>query len=153
MVCEARSDNNPAPFEIDLAHAGLDEGQQEAGIQLDHVVRDPRRHIGDSPKRPAFLDDFEPGEVGDVVGVSAGRRELGAGDLERRAPLDGMVEADDESPSRPLRLDNAGRLAAGEQLRPDLEPLWRFTRLLDDERSGEPVRASHTTNRDSLSAH
>src|SRR5207237_8308629 len=77
--------------------------------------------------------------------------ERGARDLEERATRHPAVETDDRPPARPLRLDDARRLAVHEELRSDREPLRRLARLLDDERAVEAVRATHPSDRHPVS--
>src|SRR5204863_9897190 len=71
--------------EVHGDHALLDHRQQEAGVELEHVVGNARRDVRDGPEhRPALLRHLEAHELEDVVLVLAGRRERAARHFERR---------------------------------------------------------------------
>ena len=72
---EAAGDEDPAFVEVDVEHAGLDERQQQAGVEGERVVGRSVLHLGDRTERAAaFLLDAEPDELEDVVGVLARAR-------------------------------------------------------------------------------
>ena len=60
-VREAAGDEDPARVEVDVEHAALDERQQQAGVEREHVVGGTVLHLGDSTERAAaFLLDGRP---------------------------------------------------------------------------------------------
>ena len=138
----ARRATLPA-VEVDLEDALLDERQEQAGVELEGVVRGPGQHVVHQPEaRPALLEHLEPEEIGDVErpvlelrrGLHAARR---AG-----AALDRPVEAD----RAPALADATGgddgrRRAVDEDRRAHGEPARVAARPLDDERPVGPVRA------------
>ena len=84
-----RVDVVAAALEIDLAYAGLDERERQPGIELEHVVRDARRDLGDAAERAAaLLLDLEAEELESVVlalrPVEANETPVGVSDLLRR---------------------------------------------------------------------
>ena len=63
-VGEALRDDDSPALEIHLPHAGLDERQRQARVELEHVVRRVVEHVPDAAEHAAaLLLDGEPDEL------------------------------------------------------------------------------------------
>src|SRR2546429_9451220 len=109
-------------LEIDFAHAGLDEREGESGIELEHVVRNAGRHLGDPAEHAAaLLLDLETDELEGVVlalhrrrqrparpGKAGAARRL-AVDPDHRAAARAALRHHDLRPPAPPATDTADR--------------------------------------------
>src|SRR2546421_1189658 len=112
-IGEARGHRDGTGADVDLAHTGFGEREGQAGVELEHVVRDTRSDVSNlAEPLAAVVDDVEPDQVGDVVRAGFGRRKPLARNLQHRAALDGPVEPDDRATPRTLDLDHARGPAA-----------------------------------------
>ncbi len=136
-----RRDHDPAGVELDGSHAVLDERQQEAGVELEHVVRDARYHPNDPAQQPARLDlDVEALELERVeLALRKGRQLLGR-QLEQGPAGHGPVQPDHRPAGGSLRLDHRRRLAVDVDPGATREALRILARILDDECAVDSVR-------------
>ncbi len=75
VVRESGCDHNSPLRELNLANAVLDEGQEQAAVELEDVVRDAGDHAHDgSEPRAVLAEGLEPDEVTDVVRALVRRR-------------------------------------------------------------------------------
>ena len=131
MLRVAGRDNDSALARLDRADAVLVHRQQQPGVELEHVVRDPRRDVCDPAETPpALLDDLEADELEDVVLVLLRRWQRRPRDLEERTACDGPLEPDHGPAAGALRLDDPQRLAADDELCADREPPGILARVL-----------------------
>src|SRR5262249_56527234 len=94
-LVESGFDNDCARVKVDLPHAGLDQGEQQAAVELEDVVGDARLDPLDPPKLvPVGALDREADELEDVVLPGPGRRQGAPVDLEGRAARWLAVEPD-----------------------------------------------------------
>src|SRR5262249_42834809 len=151
MRCETTRNQDASVREVDLEHAGIDERQREARVELEHVVGDPRPHRGHLPELAAALFlHREPVELERVVLVVPGRRELRARHAELGAAPGLAVEPDHRSAAGPLRVDHGCGLAVDPQRRAFGEALLVLARLLHEERPVEAVRLADAAYADEL---
>jgi hypothetical protein len=138
-------------LEVDREHAILDERERESGVELEYVVRHTRGDVLHATERTAaLLFDREPDELEDVVLAVSRRRQLGSRHREDRASHCRALEADDESPSGPLRGGHGDRSAVDEDLRAGREPIGIVARILDHEGAVEPVGPADATDLDEM---
>ena len=148
---EPASDNDQPAADVDLQHTRLVEGQEDVGVELEHVVRHARRDFAHAPEiAPSLLLDAKPDQVGHVERALRGSAEIGPANAEDGAPLDGAIEQDHDSPARPLRGDDTRLLAVDEEQRPGHESRGILARLLDDEGAVEAVRSPDAADADEL---
>src|SRR2546430_8485503 len=140
-------------LEIDFAHAGLDEREGESGIEVEHVVRNAGRHLGDPAEHAAaLLLDLETDELEGVVLALHRRRQRLARHGKVGAARRLAVEPDHRAAAgAALRHDDLRPLAVDVDDRADREPLQIVTGLLDEEGAVEAVRPSHTADAYKLS--
>ena len=91
-----------ASVEVDVAHTFLDERQQDAGVQLEHVVRGAGKDVADhSYEGTALIQHIQPHKVGDVVHVGGKLRQDVPPRMER---IDYEIVVDTDEPDRRLEL-------------------------------------------------
>ena len=127
-------------------------GSRSAGVQLEHVVRGAGQHVSNDPDPHVVLvQDGEPDEIGDVVGVLRQGSERISAHGQLGASHDGPVELDRMAPAADLPRDlDARRHAVDEELGADVETPGLLTRLLDDEGAVEAVRTSDAPDVDEV---
>jgi hypothetical protein len=148
VLCEPLRYQDPTTLKVDGEHAFLDQRERKAAVELEHVVRHPGGDVLHATEDPAssFLD----GETDELKDVELPLRRLGQSRTrngELGAPLRFPVEQHDQTAAGALRLDDDGRLAADEELRPRSEALRVLARALDDESSVEPMPSADTADR------
>src|SRR5262249_60718343 len=133
VVGEAARYDDFACREVDPADAVLHHRQGEARIELEHVVRDTRRDVGDAPERSAaLLLDLEPDELEHVVRALRRVRERRRRNAQRRATRNRAVQADDPAATDPPRPGHPRRLAVDPELGAYGGGRGILARILDD---------------------
>src|SRR5262249_31361256 len=146
-VCETGCDEDAPELEVYVAYALLYHRQRDAGVELEDVVRDTRRDVGDAAEPPpAVLFHVEADELEDVVLVRPDRAERLLRHLERSP----AVEPDDRPAPRVLRLADPRRLAHDEQFGTDRETTRVLAGVLDEEGAGQSVGLPDTADGDAF---
>jgi hypothetical protein len=149
-VRKATRNQDSTRSEIDLPDAGVDQRKRKTRVELENVVRRSRRDLDDPAEHPAaLLVHGQAHELEDVELPGLGLGQALAWHVQLGSALDGPVEPDHRPSTRTLRLDDLGRLAGHEQLCTERESFLRLARVLDDERTFEPVRLADPPDRDS----
>src|SRR5438094_7988289 len=152
MWRETTRDEDPAPFEVDVEHAGVDERERDFRIELEDVVTEPRLDRGHAAElAAALLLDGDPDELERVVLVLARLRQLRARDAQLGSARHVAVKLDHGPPTGAFRRDHRRRLSLDPQGRALGEPLLVLARVLDEERPVQPVRLAHAPDPDELS--